>query len=74
MFRKKRSSQRRRENAETARKSRFMGYVNAWQDITKKKNKGRTSTKESVLHKLKSMKDREFSMTIPLKDGAGDVQ
>ena len=51
-----------------------MGYVNAWQDITKKKNKGRTSTKESVLHKLKSMKDREFSMTIPLKDGAGDVQ
>lgn len=39
-----------------------------------KKNKGRTSTKESVLHKLKSMKDREFSMTIPLKDGAGDVQ
>ena len=57
-----------------ARKSRYMGYVNAFQDITKRKNKGGASTKESVLHKLKSMKDRELSMTIPLKDGAGDVQ
>ena len=57
-----------------ARKSRYMGYVNAFQDITKRKNKGRASTKESVLHKLKSMKDWELSMTIPLKDGDGDVQ
>ena len=57
-----------------ARKSRYMGYVNAFQDITKRKTKGRAGTKESVLHKLKSMKDRELSMTIPLKDGAGDVQ
>lgn len=32
----------------------------------------RTSTKESLLDKLRSMKNREFTMNIPVREGVED--
>lgn len=55
-----------------ARKSRYTGYMNGLQKIVKRKEK--VSTRESVLSRLKSLKDKEFHMTIPVGKGAGDAQ
>ena len=49
-----------------ARKSRYLGYMKRLQKISK------TSTKESLLDKLRSMKNREFTMNIPVGEGAED--
>ena len=53
-----------------ARKSRYLGYMKELQKISKHE---RTSTKESLLDKLRSMKNREFTMNIPVGEGAEDV-
>ncbi len=42
-----------------ARKSRYTGYMKGLQKIVKRK--GKVSTRESVLSRLKSLKDKEFS-------------
>ena len=55
-----------------ARKSRYAGYMKELQKIVKRKEK--VSTKESVLSRLKSLKDKEFHMTIPVGEGAGNAQ
>lgn len=52
-----------------ARKSRYMGYMKELQKISKHE---RTSTKESLLDKLRSMKNREFTMNIPVREGVED--
>lgn len=49
-----------------ARKSRYVGYMKGIQQISRKGNK--TSTKESVLNRLKYLKEKEFHMTIPVKE------
>lgn len=58
--------------ADMARKSRYTGYMKGLQKIVKRKEK--VSTRESVLSRLKSLKDKEFHMTIPVGEGAGDAQ
>ncbi len=55
-----------------ARKSRYTRYMKGLQKIVKRKEK--VSTRESVLSRLKSLKDKEFYMTIPVGEGAGDAQ
>lgn len=55
-----------------ARKSRYTGYMKDLQKIVKRKEK--VSTRESVLSRLKSLKDKEFHMTIPVGKGAGNAQ
>ena len=50
-----------------ARKSRYLGYMKRLQKISKHE---KTSTKESLLDKLRSMKNREFTMNIPVGEGA----
>ena len=50
-----------------ARKSRYVGYAKGVRKIGNKKR--RTSTKESVLTRLKKLRDKEFSMTIPVAEG-----
>lgn len=55
-----------------ARKSRYTGYMKGLQKIVKRKEK--VLTRESVLSRLKSLKDKEFHMTIPVGEGAGDAQ
>ena len=52
-----------------ARKSRYLGYMKGLQKISKR---GKTTTKESLLDKLRSMKKREFTMNIPVGEGAED--
>ena len=52
-----------------ARKSRYLGYMKDLQKISKH---GKTTTKESLLDKLKSMKNKEFTMNIPVGKGADD--
>lgn len=52
-----------------ARKSRYLGYMKRLQKISKHE---KTSTKESLLDKLRSMKNREFTMNIPVGEGAED--
>lgn len=51
-----------------ARKSRYVGYMKGIQQISRKGKK--TSTKESVLNRLKNLKGKEFHMTIPVKKDA----
>ena len=48
-----------------ARKSRYLGYMKELQKISKHE---KTSTKESLLDKLR----REFTMNIPVGEGAED--
>ncbi len=55
-----------------ARKSRYTGYMKGLQKIVKRKEK--VLTRESVLSRLKSLKDKEIHMTIPVGEGAGDAQ
>ena len=50
-----------------ARKSRYVGYAKGVLKIENKKR--RTSTKESVLTRLKKLRDKDFSMTIPVAEG-----
>ena len=52
-----------------ARKSRYLGYMKGLQKISKH---GRTSTKESLLERLRRMKHRECTMNIPVGEGAED--
>ncbi|MDY4097777.1 MAG: hypothetical protein SOY47_13875 [Lachnospiraceae bacterium] len=54
-----------------ARKSRYLGYAKGVLKIGKNK-KRRTSTKESVLTRLKKLRDKDFSMTIPVAEGNPD--
>lgn len=65
-------SQKRRENDNMAVKSRYMGYMRGIQEMSQKTGKSaiRRSTKESVLDRLKSLKGKEFHMTIPVKENA----
>lgn len=58
-----------KESGSMARKSRYLGYMKELQKISKHE---RTSTKESLLDKLRSMKNREFTMNIPVGEGAED--
>ena len=61
-------------------KSRYMGYMKGLQEISQKSEMAatqtytrastKTSTKESVLDRLKSLKGKEFHMTIPVKENA----
>ena len=57
-------------------KSRYMGYMKGLQEISQKSEMAATqiytkaSTKESVLDRLKSLKEKEFHMTIPVKENA----
>ena len=57
-------------------KSRYMGYMKGLQEISQKSEMAATkiytkpSTKESVLDRLKSLKGKEFHMTIPVKENA----
>ena len=61
----------REENVNMARKTRYLGYLNGLQ---KKDNRGRkTSTKESVLSRLKDLKGKECHMTIPVNEGEADA-
>ena len=53
-----------------AKKSRYQEYARGVQ--RKKKKKKRTSTKESVLSKLKELRGNEFTMTIPVAEGKQD--
>ena len=54
-----------------ARKTRYLGYLNGLQ---KKEYRGRkTSTKESVLSRLKDLKGKECHMTIPVNEGEVDA-
>lgn len=52
-----------------ARRSRYAGYVKG---IHHMKNRKTVSTKGSVLTRLKSLKDKEFIMTIPAAKGETD--
>ena len=65
--RKRKTVQRRKT---MARKSRYLGYANGVLKIGNKKR--RTSTKESVLTRLKKLRDKDFSMTIPVAEGNPD--
>ena len=58
------------EHGSMAVKIRYKGYLKALADIKNKKSA--SSTKESVLEKLKSMKDRDFSMNIPVGEEPDD--
>lgn len=55
-------------------KSRYMGYMKELQKISHRtemqatKTYTKTSSKESVLDRLKSLKGKEFHMTIPVKE------
>ena len=60
---------KRKESGSMARKSRYLGYMKGLQKISKHE---RTSTKESLLDKLRSMKNREFTMNIPVREGVED--
>lgn len=51
-----------------AKKSRYIKYVKGIQHIRNTKKK--ISTKESVLSRLKRLRDKEFTMTIPIVGGA----
>ena len=51
-----------------AKKSRYIGYMKGIQHISTRKEK--ISTKESVLTRLKRLRDKEFTMTIPIVGGA----
>lgn len=65
-------------------KSRYMGYMKGLQKIsqktemaatqiyamTSKRASAKASIKESVLDRLKSLKGKEFHMTIPVKENA----
>lgn len=62
--------QKKKENGSMAVKIRYKGYLKALADIKNKKSA--SSTKESVLEKLKSMKDRDFSMNIPVGEEPDD--
>ena len=53
-----------------AKKSRYIGYMKGIQRISAGKEK--TSTKESVLTRLKRLRDKEFTMTIPVAEGSSD--
>ena len=53
-----------------AKKSRYIGYMKGIQHISARKEK--TSTKESVLTRLKRLRDKEFTMTIPVAEGSTD--
>ena len=53
-----------------ARKSRYLGYAKGVLNIGNKKR--RTFTKESVLTRLKKLRDKDFSMTIPVAEGNPD--
>lgn len=66
---KKQGQQKRKESGSMARKSRYLGYMKGLQKISKHE---RTSTKESLLDKLRSMKNREFTMNIPVREGVED--
>lgn len=66
---KKQGSKRRKESGSMARKSRYLGYMKGLQKISKHE---RTSTKESLLDKLRSMKNREFTINIPVREGVED--
>ena len=59
----------RKESGNMARKSRYLGYMKGLKKISKHE---RTSTKESLLDKLRSMKNREFTMNIPVREGVAD--
>ncbi len=69
-------SQKRRENDNMAVKSRYMGYMRGIQEMSQRTEKSaakrfiKRSTKESVLDRLKSLKGKEFHMTIPVKENA----
>lgn len=65
-------SQKRRENDNMAVKSRYMGYMRGFQEMSQKTGKSaiKRSTKESVLDRLKSLKGKEFHMTISVKENA----
>ena len=65
--RKKKSILRRKT---MARKSRYLGYAKGVLTIGNKKR--RTFTKESVLTRLKKLRDKDFSMTIPVAEGNPD--
>lgn len=71
-FPRNRDRQKRKEIADMARKSRYTGYMKGLQKVVKPKEKA--STRESVLSRLKSLKDKEFHMTIPVGEGAEDAQ
>lgn len=71
-FPRNRDRQKRKEIADMARKSRYTGYMKGLQKFINRK--GKVSTRESVLSRLKSLKDKEFHMTIPIGEGAGDAQ
>ena len=68
-FRRNRDSKMRKESGNMARKSRYLGYMKGLQKISKHE---RTSTKESLLDKLRSMKNREFTINIPVREGVED--
>ena len=53
-----------------AKKSRYIEYVNEMQHISSRKKN--ISTKESVLTRLKRLRDKEFTMTIPVAEGSTD--
>ena len=52
-----------------ARKSRYLGYMKGLKKISKHE---KTSTKESLLDKLRSIKNREFTMNLPVREGVED--
>lgn len=54
-----------------AAKSRYMAYFNALTGRNKTVE-GKVSTKESVLGKLKSLREKEFVMTVPIAQGEVD--
>ena len=68
-FRRNRDSKMRKESGNMARKSRYLGYMKGLKKISKHE---RTSTKESLLDKLRSIKNREFTMNIPVREGVED--
>ena len=51
-------------------KSRYVGYMNGMKKLKNQRN--RISTKKSVLSKLNSLKNEEFSMTIPIAEGSSN--
>lgn len=53
-----------------AKKSRYLGYARGVQRIRNRKKKA--STKESVLSRLKELRGKEFTMTIPVAEGKQD--
>lgn len=53
-----------------AKKSRYIGYLKGIQHISARKEK--ISTKESVLTRLKRLRNKEFTMTIPVAEGSTD--